>query len=186
MKRIVAIYGLISGAIIGGMLLITVPLYSSGTLKFDNGELLGYSSMTIAFALIFFGVKSYRDNQLKGEISFWQATKVGLLITLVAAIVYAACWQVAYSQYGEKFTKEMVNHYMDDMKADGATESELAEARADWDDFAEMYKNPVVRFCITLLEPSPVGLIITLISAALLRRKEFLSTHAEIITSLFL
>jgi len=104
MKRTILTYGLIAGAIIGGMLIITVPMYNSGTLNFDNGELLGYSTMTIAFALIFFGVKSYRDRELNGSISFGKAVKVGLLITLVAAIVYSLCWEISYSQYGEEFT----------------------------------------------------------------------------------
>lgn len=183
MKRTILTYGLIAGVIIGGMLLITVPLYNSGTLKFDNGELLGYSTMTIAFALIFFGVKSYRDKELNGVISFGKAVKVGLLITLVAAVIYALCWQVAYSQYGDAFTQKMVDHNLAEMKADGASEAEIAKARADWNDFAEMYKNPVIRFCITLLEPSPVGVILTLISAALLRRKNFLPAEPLVTTT---
>lgn len=174
MKRTILTYGLIAGAIIGGMLLITMPLYNSGTLNFDNGELLGYSTMTIAFALIFFGIKSYRDKEQGGQITFGKAVKVGLLITLVACVVYALCWEIAYSQYGEQFTQEMVNHTMEKMKADGASEAELASKRTEWENFSEMYKNPVVRFSITLLEPSPVAILLTLISAALLRRKDFL------------
>lgn len=174
MRRIIFIYGLIAGAIIGGMLLLTMPLYNSGTLNFDNGELLGYSTMTIAFALIFFGVKSYRDKDLNGEISFWRAVKVGLLIYLVAAVVYALCWEVAYNSYGDSFMTKMMDHYTEQMKADGLSEEEIAKEKAEWTDFNEMYKNPVVRFCITLLEPAPVGIIVTLITAALLRRKEFL------------
>lgn len=182
MKRIILVYGLIAGAIIGGMLLITMPLYTSGTLNFDNGELLGYSTMTIAFALIFFGVKSYRDKELNGAISFGKALQVGLLITLIASIVYALCWEIAYSQYGETFTNEMVNHYMEEKKSEGASEAELAKAKADFENFSQMYKNPVIRFCLTLLEPSPVGIVVTLITAALVRRKEFLPTELDGIT----
>jgi len=183
MKRIILIYGLIAGAIIGGMLLITMPLYNSGTLKFDNGEILGYSTMTIAFALIFFGVKSYRDNELKGVITFGKAVKVGLLITLVAVIVYALCWEIAYSQYGETFTREMTNHYMENLKAKGASAEELAEAQAKFKDFSEMYKNPVIRFCLTMLEPTPVGILLTLVTGALLRRRDFLPAEPKTISS---
>jgi hypothetical protein len=184
MKRIILVYGLIAGTIIGGMLLITMPLYTSGTLNFDNGELLGYSTMTIAFSLIFFGVKSYRDKEMRGEITFGRAIKVGLLIALVACVVYALCWEIAYSQYGETFTREMVNHTLEKMKSEGATEAELAKTRADWEGFSELYKNPLIRFSITMLEPSPVAVLITLISAALLRRKDFLPSTPEESTNL--
>lgn len=183
MKRIILIYGLISGAIIGGMILITIPLYNSGTLNMDNGELLGYSTMAIAFALIFFGVKSYRDKELQGEISFWKAVKLGLLIYLVAGVIYALCWEVAYNQYGDSFMQKMVEHTMENLKAEGATEAEIAAKRADWEKFSELYKNPVVRFCITVLEPSPVGVLIAFISAALLRRKDFLPAEPTTITA---
>jgi hypothetical protein len=174
MKRIVLTYGLIAGAIVGAMLLITVPMYKAGTLNLDNGELLGYTTMTIALSLIFFGVKSYRDNNLGGEISFGRAVQVGLLIMLVAGAIYALCWEVSYRNMGEEFVAKIDQHYMDKMKADGASEAELAEAKADWESFGELYKNPIIRFGVTIMEITPVGVVLTLLSAALLRRKDFL------------
>ena len=72
---------------------------------------------------------------------------------------------------------------MEMMKAKGASESELAEAKAQWESFGEMYKNPVIRFSVTMLEPSPVGIILTLVSAALLRRKDFLPATETITTN---
>lgn len=183
MKRIVLVYGLIAGAIVGAMLLITMPLYKSGTLNFDNGELLGYSTMTIALSLIFFGVKSYRDKNLGGEISFGKAMQVGLLIMVVAAVIYALCWEVSYRQVGDEFTRKMTEHYVEQKKADGATEAELAKIKKDWESFGELYKNPVIRFGFTLLEITPVGVVLSLLSAALLRRKDFLPAHDESSTS---
>jgi hypothetical protein len=179
MKRIVLIYGLIAGAIVGAMLLITMPMYKAGTLNLDNGELLGYTTMTIALSLIFFGVKSYRDKDLDGEISFGRAVQVGLLIMLVAGAVYALCWEVSYRNMGEEFTAKMTQHYMDKMKADGATDDELVKAKADWESFNELYKNPVIRFGVTLMEITPVGVVLTLLSAALLRRKDFLPAETS-------
>lgn len=174
MKKVVLIYGLIAGTIVGGTMLITMPLYENGTFNFDNGELTGYTTMVIALSMVFFGVKSYRDNHAGGAITFWSGLKVGLLITLVASIMYAATWEVLYARMGEEFTQEMVAHYMEDLKADGATETELAEAKAKWESFGEMYKNPLIRFGVTLMEIFPVGLVISLLTAGLLRKKEFL------------
>jgi hypothetical protein len=179
MKRIVLIYGLIAGVIVGAMLLITMPMYNAGTLDLDNGELLGYTTMTIALSLIFFGVKSYRDKDLGGEISFGKAVQVGLLIMLVAGAIYALCWEISYRTMDGDFMAKMTQHYIDDMKADGATEAELAKAKADWESFSALYKNPVIRFGVTIMEITPVGVILTLLSATLLRRKDFLPAETN-------
>ena len=155
-------------------MLTTMPLYMNGTLNFDNGELTGYSTMVIALSLVFFGIKSYRDKHSKGIISFGKAFKVGILITLIAAIMYAMAWEVCYSQMSDEFTKQMTTRYFEKLKKNGASDAELEKAKVEWAGFGEMYKNPVVRFGVTLMEVSPVGIIITLLSAGLLRKKEFL------------
>lgn len=180
MRKVILTYGLIMGAIIGGMLLISIPLWNNGTLNFDNGELVGYTSMVVASTLIFFGIKSYRDNYSGGTVTFWQATKVGLLITLVSCVVYSLAWQVSYNYMDGDFMQKMTEHSLEKMKADGASEAELQEVRASWESFGEMYKNPVIRFAITMFEPLPVALLFTLVSAALLRRKDFLPSDPKV------
>ena len=175
MKKIVLIYGLIAGVIVGAMMMITMPLYESGTLKFDNGEWLGYTTMVIALSMIFFGVKSYRDNHLGGSITFGNALKVGLLITLVAALIYAFSWEITRLNMKGDFMALYGEKQMEKMKTSGATEAALVEAKKKMDDFATMYRNPFIRFGFTLMEISPVGILISLLSAALLRKKEFLS-----------
>jgi len=182
MKRIVLIYGLIAGAIVSTLMLLTMPMYNSGKLNLDNGEILGYSTMVIALSLIFFGIKSYRDRHLDGIISFGKATKLGLLITLVASIMYALSWEVSYSQFGDEFIQKMSERAIEKLKADGATEAKLAEARAEWSRNMEFYKNPIIRFSITIMEIFWVGVVITLLSAGLLRKKEFLPA-SEVSTS---
>lgn len=174
MKRIVLIYGLIAGAIVGAMMLITMPMYQSGNLNMDNGELVGYSTMVIALSLVFFGIKSYRDKHLNGIISFGKAAKVGILITGVASMMYALSWEVTYSQMGEEFMLKMTERHFEKMKAEGATDAELSKAKEEWAGFTEMYKNPIIRFGITIMEIFWVGVVITLVSAGLLRKKEFL------------
>jgi hypothetical protein len=175
MKKIILIYGLIAGTIVAAMMLITMPMYNNGTLDMDNGELVGYTTMVIALSMVFFGIKSYRDNHAKGVISFGTGFKVGILITLVASAMYGLAWEVSYNKIGDDFMKKMTEKYYEDMKADGASEEELQKAKEDWESFGEMYKNPIVRFAFTVfVEIFPVGLAITLVSAGLLRKKEFL------------
>ena len=176
MKKIVLIYGLIAGVIVGAMMMITMPLYESGTLKLENGEWLGYTTMVIALSMVFFGMKSYRDNHLGGSITFGNALKVGLLITLIAALIYAFSWEITRLNMKGDFMTLYGEKQIEKMKIEGATEAALIEAKKKMDDFGLMYKNPFIRFGITLMEIAPVGILISLLSAGLLRKKNFLPT----------
>lgn len=174
MKKIVIVYGLISGSAVATMLLLSMPLWESGMVNFDNGEAVGYTTMVISLSLIFFGVKSYRDKHGNGAITFAKGVTIGLLISLIAAVMYALAWEVSYNTMTTDFTAKMVQHYLDEMAAGGATEAEIQASKENWATMMEYYQNPAIRFAITLTEILPVGVVITLISAALLRRKEFL------------
>ena len=174
MKKIILVYGLIAGTIVGAMLMITMPLYENGMLKLDNGEWLGYTTMVVALSLVFFGVKSYRDHHLKGSISFGNGLKVGMLITLVASILYIVSWEFTYQNMKGDFIQLMSDRSQEKMKAKGASEEEMMEAKKKMEDFAVMYRNPAIRWAITFIEIVPVGILISLISAGLLRKKEFL------------
>ena len=166
MKRIILIYGILAGAIVGSMFFITMPLYEKGILTMENGELVGYSTMIVALSLIFFGVKSYRDNQLDGAITFGNALKVGLLITLIASLIYAITWEVIYNTMTD-FVTEMGDKYFEKLKAEGTSQAKI-------DEYAAMYSNPIIRIPMTLMEIAPVGILISIFSAGLLRMKGFL------------
>lgn len=174
MRKTVLIFGLIAGAIVAAMMFITMPMWDTGVINFDNGEIVGYTSMVIAFSMIFFAVKSYRDHHLKGVITFGKAFTIGILITVIASLMYAAAWEICYHTMAHDFMDRMASYYIENMKKDGATETELKEASIQMDEFKVSYKNPFIRFGYTLIEIFPVGLAITLICAALLRKKEVL------------
>lgn len=174
MKKIITTYGLIAGVLLTIFMWATMPLLRNGAIDHSNGAWLGYSGMVIALSLVFFGIKSYRDNQLEGVITFGQAFKVGILISLVASVMYCLSWEVLYdtifSDFGEVYTKHMV----EGMQKSGASESEMKAFSEEMAKNFEMYKNPIIRFGMTMMEILPVGVIITLISAGLLRKKEVL------------
>ncbi|NOT77275.1 MAG: DUF4199 domain-containing protein [Cyclobacteriaceae bacterium] len=173
MKKIILIYGLISGAIVSAMMFATIGMVEKGeTMK--NGEIIGYTTMIIASSLIFFGIKSYRDNHLNGIITFLNAARIGILIALIGALMYALSWEVIYSRTGEEFTKVMMEKRFEEIEKSGASPKEIEETKKQWESFGEMYKNPLIRFGITLMEILPVGIIFTLLSAALLKQKNFL------------
>src|SRR6185437_1899202 len=130
----------------------------------------GYATMIIALSLVFFGVKSYRDNN-GGHITFLKGLQVGILISLICGVCYAASWELYYRGSGQEFLQKYTAHNLDKMKTDGASDAEIEKARVDGEKFMEIYQNFFVRFGITLMEILPVGIIVTLISAALLRKR---------------
>ena len=169
MKKTVWTFGLISGAILSVMMLITMPLHDQIG---DNGEIVGYTTMVLAFLLIFFGVRSYRD-QRGGSISFGRAFLVGVLITAVSAACYVATWEVlyhtVYPDYMEKYEARMIEK----TRASGASQAAIDKQLADMKKMTDLYKsNLLFNLGVTFLEPLPVGLVMTLITAGVLRTRK--------------
>ena len=173
MTRIVLIFGLISGAIAASLMWLLIAVQNGGLVDIEHGMTLGYATMIIALSLVFFGIKSYRDNH-GGRITFLKGLQVGILISLVCAVCYAGSWELYYRGSGQEFLQKYTAHYIDQMKNSGSSDAEVAKTEAEMARFAEMYKNFFVRFGFTLIEILPVGFIVTLISALLLRRRELL------------
>ena len=169
MRKIVLTFGLIAGAILSGMMLISMSLVDR--IGFDKGEVIGYTTMVLAFLMVFFGVKSYRDNVAGGTIRFGRAFKVGLLITLVASTCYVATWQLIYYQLAPDFGDRYAAYTVEKARQSGASEAELAKRTQEMARFREMYRNPLANIAITLLEPLPIGLLATLMTAVVLSRK---------------
>jgi hypothetical protein len=177
MRRVTVVFGLLAGVIISIFLVVIMALCDDGTIDFDNSELIGYGSMVIALSMIFFGIKSYRDNHQNGAIKFGKGLQVGMLITLIASLIYAAAGETLYQtnpQSQAALMDKYADHHINKMKDKGASPAEIDQKAKEMADLKEMHKNPLIRFGMTLAIILPVGVVITLISAALLRRKEFL------------
>lgn len=172
MKNIVLKFGLISGAVLAAMTTIMVALMMSGQAGFKNSEIVGYTTMVLASLAIFFGIRTYRDGIGNGTITFGRAFKVGILIALVSSAVYVITWEIVYFNFVPDFADKYAAFSMEKMRADGASASELATAHAKMEDFKRMYKNPFFNIGMTFLEVFPVGLIVTLVSAGILRKKQ--------------
>jgi hypothetical protein len=173
MTKIVLIFGLISGAIAGFLMWVLMSFVGNGSIDFDSGMIWGYATMVIALSMVFFGIKSYRDNN-GGRITFLKGLQVGILISLISAVCYAATWEIYYPSVGDEFMEKYTAHELNKMKTSGASDAEIEKARGEANEFMAMYKNFFVRFAFSLMEIVPVGIIVTVISAALLRRRELL------------
>jgi Protein of unknown function (DUF4199) len=169
MTRTVLIFGLISGGILAAVMAITMPLYLTGHLDSEHSEVLGYTTMVVAFLLTFFGMRSYRENN-GGTITFGRAFKIGLLITLIASAMYVITWEIIYYGFFPNFADSYAAHAIEKARASGATPAAIEKTRQKMAQFKEWYKNPLINIGMTFIEVFPVGLIMTLISAGILRR----------------
>lgn len=169
MKRTVWTFGLIAGGILSAMMLAVLPFQDS--IGFDRGEVIGYTTMVLSFLLIFFGIRSYRDNVGGGTVSFARAFVVGALITAVASACYVATWELIYFKLAPDFSQKYAAYTIEKVKASGASQAEIDKRVAEMQQFTVMYQNPVINSAITFLEPLPVGLVIALVSAGILRRR---------------
>lgn len=170
MKKTVLTFGIISGAISSLMMLSTIPFVDK--IGFDKGVVLGYTAIVLSFLLVFFGIYSYRENVGEGKITFGRAFKVGILITLISCLFYVVTWQIVYFNFMPDFADKFAAHQVEQLRASGAGEAAIEAKIQEMNQFKHLYDNPLFNAAITFTEPFPVGLLITLISAAILRRKE--------------
>ncbi|MCC8409032.1 DUF4199 domain-containing protein [Mucilaginibacter sp. UR6-1] len=170
MKKYVITFGIIAGIIVSAMMVYSATSCYN-TLDFEGSEVVGYSSMIIAFSFIFVAIKNYRDKNNAGIISFGKAFRVGLFITLVASTIYVLVWLIYFYNFMPDFMDKYTAHVLQQAKESGLSAAELKEQTAQMDSMSEMYKNPVFVVLFTYMEIMPVGLIISLIAALILKRR---------------
>lgn len=168
MKRVVLTFGLLAGLVMSVMLVANIAFIDR--IGFHRAEVIGYTTMVLAFLMVFFGIRSYRDNIYGGTITFGRAVGIGLLITLVASACYVVTWEVIYYWFAPDFVDRYGAYMLEQARNEGATEAELARRSADIARFREMFKNPLFNAAMSFIEVLPVGLVITILSAAILRR----------------
>lgn len=177
MLRTILIWGLVGGVIVAGLMqlsLILIPEHNDASLW------LGYLTMLIALSTIAVGVKQYRDQTGGGVISFWRGLVIGLGIAVVAAVIYAAAWEAYLAISGKDFIGEYNASMIARATAEHASAAQLAEIRAQAAQFEAIYANPLMRFAMTMAEMLPVGVVVALVTAILLRNPRFLPAKAPI------
>jgi hypothetical protein len=177
MKKTVLTFGLISGAILGSTMFATMPFLDK--IGFDRGEVLGYTTMIVAFMFVFFGIRSYRENVGDGQITFARAFAVGILITLTASVCYVIAWEIIYFKFMPDFAAKYTGYMIEKLKASGASQQVIEAKLQEMKSLKAMLDNPLLNSAISFLEPLPVGLPVTLISALILRKKKIQGATAR-------
>ena len=170
MKKTILKFGLISGLLSAGMMSATVPFMDN--MHGTKGLLIGYTTIVLSFLLVSFGIRSYRDGEGGGEITFGRAFGIGIAITLISCLFYVVTWEIIYFNFIPGFMDHYGDHAIAAMKASGASAAAVEAKVQEMKHFQEMYKNPLYNAAMTFIEPFPVGLLITLVSAVVLRKKK--------------
>ena len=173
MKKNIIIYGLIAGILVSVFMLFTVNYIShcEGNVDYGTSMLIGYASMLLAFSLVFVGIRNYRNKYNGGVISFGKAFKIGILMVLIASTIYVVAWLVDYYYFIPDFMEKYSAHTLDELKASGASQVEIDKETKEMASMVTMLKNPFFNAMMAYVEILPVGLIVTLISALILKRK---------------
>lgn len=173
MKKHVTVYGIIAGLIVSALMatsMFMVYRNPEGAPSTAVSMAIGYASMLIAFSLTFVGIKNYRDKHNGGVVSFGKAFKIGFLISLIASTLYVITWAIEYNFFMPNFTEQYTAHALASARAKGASSQELAKKAAEMATQWEWYKNPFFFALITYAEILPVGIVVSVISALILKR----------------
>jgi hypothetical protein len=170
MKKTVLIFGLLSGSISITTMLASLRLEDK--IGFDKGAIIGYTVLVLSALFIFFGVRSYRENVGGGRLTFGRGFAVGILITLISSACYVGTWEIVYFNFMPGFAEKYAAHMEQQAKASGASQQKIDEKVREAKQFKQMYDNPVINVGLTFMEIFPVGLVVTLVSAGILRRKD--------------
>lgn len=170
MRKIVFTYGIIGGLIVAILMSFSMWLCMDQP-NFEGSMVLGYTIMLVSMAFIFVGVKRYRDRNLGGVISFGRALATGLLIALVASTFYVISWLIIYYNFMPDFMDRFADIMLNQAKESGMSEVEYNIQVAEMNNMKEMYKNPAFVILFTYFEILPVGILVSLVSALVWKRK---------------
>jgi hypothetical protein len=176
MLRTILKYGVIAGLVVGGFEFATFTLFA-GMPPLKYGMWIGYTTMLIALSAVFVGIKRHRDIDRGGVIGFWPALGVGLGVSFIAGIFYVAAWEAVQAMTHLDFATSYANAIIASEKANGASAAALAKLSADMAAFKVQYANPLFRLPMTFMEIFPVGVLVSVVSAGMLRNSRFLAVR---------
>ncbi len=173
MKKNILVYGLIAGLLVSTFMLISMNYisYCGGDVNYNTSMLIGYSSMLVAFSLVFVGVRNYRDKFNGGAITFGRAFGTGLLMVLIASTMYVLAWGIDYFFFMPDFMDHYTKGMIDSLKESGATQAEIDAKAVEMQKMVDQYKQPLFFIGYTYMEILPIGILVSIISALILKRK---------------
>jgi hypothetical protein len=177
MFRTILNYGVRAGLLVGIPTFLIFVIFAENHPSGGWGMALGYSIMLLALSMVFLAIKRRRDD-LGGVIRFWPALGMGIAVSLVAGLFYIVAWEAALAVTGIDYIGVYIAEMLAERRAAGASDAEITRLAAEMAQFKADYANPLFRVPMTLTEILPVGLLVSLVSAGLLRNPRFLPARA--------
>ena len=174
MWRDILKYGAIAGLVVAAVMI--VGFWSAGG-DMPHGWLamaIGYATMLLALSAVFMGIKHHRDVAGGGVIRFWPAFGMGLGISFVAALFYVAAWELVQATIITDFAGSYADSVIAAQKAKGVDAAALAKLTAEMEAFKVQYADPMFRLPMNFSEIFPVGVLVSLVSALVLRNPRVL------------
>lgn len=179
MLKLILLYGIPGALIVGGPLLWGMLAYDVNSRSMpENGAVIGYATILVALTGVFLGIKHYRDRVLGGVIKFLPALGMGLAISAVSSLGWVIAWEISLAVTKFDFAAVYYDAMIEQARDAGKPAEEVAKLTKEGQDFAAMYANPPIRMAITFVEMFPIGVVVSLISAALLRNSRFLPARS--------
>ena len=172
MLRTILIFGVIAGLVVAVPMFGLIAMNEPGTA--GHSMVTGYLIMLVALSLIFVAVKRHRDRALGGVIRFLPALVMGLGISAVAGVTYVIGWEVTLAATDYAFIDQYTTGAIEAARAKGSSAAEIARVTQQMEAMKTSYANPLFRLAMTFVEIFPVGLVISLMTAALLRDSRFM------------
>jgi hypothetical protein len=163
-------YGTIAGLVVILSMIGMLVATGGAPEMTDMSVVYGYVTMLVALSSVFFGIRSHRDRALGGSIGFVAALFMGLGISAVAGAIYVLVWEVYLVATNFTFIGAYVDDYIAQQKVAGVSGAALQALVAEMETLKVQYANPLFRMPMTFLEIFPVGVLVSVISAAVLRR----------------
>src|SRR5579883_658514 len=169
MRNIVLKFGIGAGVIVS-VLMVVIFLLVPQDSDLAHSYVLGYANMLIALSMVFFAIKTYRDDYLGGTITWGRGFLVGFYVSIIASILYVIGRKIFSSIAMPDFWDQYAKHTIEAMKKNGASQTAILEATKQMDMYKHM--SPLKEWGMVFLEIFPVGIVISAISALILRRKQ--------------
>lgn len=138
---------------------------------FGLWETLGYLTILFACSFVFFGIRRYRDHDLGGVITYGNAFRLGLLITLCAALAFALVDLIYVVWINPDFYQQYADYYLDNLRSELSAE-EFEQEAAKMQEQLEVTSHPMVNFGVMFATVTLIGTLVSLISALILQRSQ--------------
>lgn len=131
-------------------------------------------SVVVLVLCIILGARWYRNNELEGTMTYFQALIVGVVISVSTGMIYALYNVISISFLYPHFLEEMVSVSVARIQASGLGSEQTAEL------IASMKRNATLpRLALgNLIRLSIIGTVFSIITSIFLRRKRLSGGHA--------